>query len=59
MKLDISNLLCRLNVKNTAITLVMQYMMHSESGNLLKVFFEISASISETLQDRDVATMGD
>ena len=37
----------------------MQYMMHSESGNLLKVFFEISASISETLQDRDVATMGD
>ena len=60
MKLDTSNLVCRLNVKNTAITRVelLQYIMHSEACDLFKVF-KISASISETVQDRDVATMGD
>jgi len=46
MKLDISNLVCRLNTKSTAIThvKVLQYGVHLGSRNLLK-FWEISANI--------------
>ena len=53
MKLDISNLVCRLNAKSTGIThvKVMQHGVHLRSRDLLK-FWEISASISETVQDR-------
>ena len=60
MELDISNLVCRLNVKSTAITRVkiMQYGLHSGSCDLLKVW-EISANISETVQDRDIVTAED
>ena len=58
MKLDISNLVCRLNVKSTAITRVkvLQYGVHSGSRDLLK-FWEISANISETVWDRDIVTV--
>ena len=60
MKLDISNLVCRLNVKSTAMThvKVLQYGVHLGSGDLLQ-FWEISADISETVQDRDIVTMED
>ena len=60
MKLDISNLVCRLNVKSTAITRVkvLQYEVHLGSRNLL-TFLEISANISETVQNRHVVTMED
>jgi len=55
MKLYISNLVYKLNVKSTAIThvKVLQYMVHLGSRDLLK-FWEISANISETVQDRDI-----
>ena len=58
MKLDISNLVCRLNVKSTAITHVnvLQYGVHSVSRGLLK-FWEISANISETVQDKHTVIM--
>jgi len=49
MKLDISNLVCILNVKSTAITHV----------KVLGKFWEISANISETVQNRHVVTMED
>jgi len=57
MKLDISNLVCSLNVKSTAITRVkvLQW-VHSGSRDLLK-FWEISANISETVWDRDIVTL--
>jgi len=60
MKLDISNLVCRLNVKSTGIThvKVLQYMVHSGSRDLLK-FWEISSDISEMVQDRHIVTMED
>ena len=60
MKLDISNLVCRLNVKSSAFTSVkvLQYGVHSGSRDLLK-FWEISAIISETLQNRHIVTMED
>ena len=61
MKLDISNLVCRLKIKDTAIAhvKVLQYGgVHSGSRDLLK-FWEISANVSETVQDRDVVTMED
>ena len=53
MKLDISNLVCRLNVKDNAIThvKVLQHGVHSGSRDLLK-FLEISANISEMVPDR-------
>ena len=54
MKLDISNLVCRLNVKSAGIThvTVLQYEgVHLESRDFLK-FREISGNISETVQDR-------
>jgi len=50
MKLDVSNLVCRLQVK------VPQYGMHLESGDLLKIW-EISANISEMVQNRHIVTM--
>ena len=54
MKLDISN------VKSTAITRVkdLQYGVYSGSCDLLK-FCEISANISEMVQDSDIVTMED
>ena len=61
MKLDISNLVCRLNVKSTGIThvKVLQYGgVHLGSRDLLK-FWEISANISETVQDRHIVTTED
>jgi len=60
MNLDISILVCRLNGKNTGIThaKVLQYGVHSGSCDLLK-FWEISANISETVQDRHIVTMED
>jgi len=60
MKLDISNLVCRLNTKSTDIThvKVLQHGVRLSSRDLLK-FWEISANISETVQDRHiVATEG-
>ena len=55
IKLDISNLFCRLNVNSIAIThvKVLQYGVHSGSRDLLK-FWEISDTISETVQERDI-----
>jgi len=50
MKLDVSNLVCRLQVK------VPQYGVHLESGDLLKIW-EISANISEMVQNRHIVTM--
>ena len=60
MKLDISNLVCRLNVNSTAITQVkvLQYGVHLGSHDLLKIW-EISANISETVQHRHIVTMED
>ena len=52
MKLDFSNLVCRLNVKSTGIT----HGVHLKSRDLLK-FWEISAIVSETVQDRHIVTM--
>jgi len=49
MKLDISNLVCILNVKSTAITHV----------KVFGKFWEISANISETVQNRHVVTIED
>ena len=52
MKLEISNLVCRLNVKSTGIAhvKVLQYGVHLGSLDLLS-FWEISGNISETVQD--------
>jgi len=60
MKLDISNLVCRLNVKSAGIAYVevLQYGLHLGSLDLLK-FWEISTNISETVKDRHVVTMED
>jgi len=52
LKLDISNLVCTLNVKSIAITCVVSAVwgwVHSGSHNLFKVW-EISANISETVK---------
>ena len=55
MILDISNLVCRLNVKSTGVThvKVLQY------GGAFRVMqpLKISANISETVQDRDIVTV--
>ena len=58
MKLDISNLVCRLNEKSTGIThvKVLQHGVHLNSGDLLKVW-KISANISETVRDRHMVTI--
>jgi len=58
MKLDISNLVCRLNAKSTDIThvKVLQHGVHLRSRGLLKIW-EICANISETVQDRHIVTM--
>ena len=60
MKLDISNLVCRLNVKSTTITRVNipQYGVHPGSCDLLQ-FWEICADISEMVQDRCIVTVED
>ena len=60
MKLDISNLVCRLNIKSTAIThvKVMQYGGAFRVVDFLK-YWEISANISEMVQDRDIVTTED
>ena len=61
MKLDISYLVCRLNVKSTGVTRVkvLQYGSAFRSHDLLK-FREIRAIIlSEMRQDRDIVTMED
>ena len=50
MKLDVSNLVCILQVK------VLQYGVHLGSGDLLKIW-EINANISETVQNRHLVTM--
>jgi len=58
MKLVISNLVCSLNVKSTGVTRVkvLQHGVHLRSCDLLK-FCEISANISETVQDRHIVTL--
>jgi len=62
MKLDISNLVCRLNAKSTRITqytIMLKFCsmgVRLRSRDLLK-FWEISASISETVQDRHIVTV--
>ena len=58
MKLGISNLVCRLNVKSTGIThvKVLQHGVHLGSRDLL-ILWEISATISEMVQDRHIVTM--
>ena len=48
MKLDISNLVCRLNVKCTQCTAI--------TRDLLNIW-DMSANISETVQDRHIVTM--
>jgi len=61
MKLDVSNLVCRLNVKSTAITHVKVLQcggLQSGSCDILK-FLDIIAHISEMVPDRDVVTMED
>ena len=60
MKLDISNLVCRLIGKSTGIThvKVMQFGGAFRVSDLLK-FWEISANISETVHDRDIVTVED
>ena len=61
MKLDMSNLVCRLNVKSIAITCVKVLQhggVHSGSRDLLN-FWKISANISETVQDRDIDIVED
>jgi len=60
MKLDISNLVCTLNVKSTGIThvKVLQYGVHLGSRDLFK-FWEINANIQETVQNRHIVTMKD
>jgi len=60
MKLDTSNLVCRLNAKSAGIAHVevLQYGLHLGSLDLLK-FWEISTNISETVKDRHVVTMED
>jgi len=59
MKLDISNLVYRLNAKSTGITHV-KVLQHGgaflRSRDPLK-FWELSANISETVQDRHIVTM--
>jgi len=57
MTLDISNLVCRLNIKTAGIThvKVLQHGVHLRSRDLLK-FWEISANISKTVQDRHIVT---
>jgi len=58
MKLELSNLVCRLNAQSLGIThvKVLQYGVHSGSRDLLK-FWEISTNVSETVQDRDIVPM--
>jgi len=56
MKLDISNLVCILNVRSTDIKVV-QYGGHSGSRDLLN-FWEISAVITRN-DTRDIVTMED
>jgi len=53
MKLDISNLVCRLSVKSTSITHVKVF---AACGCLFKVW-KISVNISKTVQDRHMVTM--
>ena len=55
---DISNLACRLNVKSTGIISSAVYGVHFGSCDLLKLW-EISANISEMVQDRHIVTMED
>jgi len=54
---EFRNLVCRLSVKSTGIThvKVLQHVVHVTSQN----FWEISANISETVQNRDIVTMED
>ena len=59
MKLDISNLVCRLNIKSTGITHVKVLQHgggHLRSRDLFK-FWKISANISETVHDRHIVIM--
>ena len=58
MKLDISNLVCRLNAKSSGITRVkvLQHGVHIRSRDLLK-FWVGCANISKTVQDRHIVTM--
>ena len=60
MKLDISNLERKLNVKSTTMYMSKFHNMGVCSGSrdLLKIW-EISANISETVRDRYVVTMKD
>ena len=61
MKVDISNLVCRLDVNSNGITRVVRGLSmgaHSGSCNRLK-FWEISAKISDTVQDRAIVVMED
>jgi len=53
-------LVCRLNTESTGIThfKLLQHGVHLGSRDLLK-FCEISANISETVQDRHIVTMED
>ena len=59
MKLDISNLVCRLRVKSILALHMLKFCsieVHLRSRDLLK-FWEISANISKTVQDRHIVTM--
>jgi len=58
MKLNISNLVSRLNAKSTGIThvKVLQHGVHLRSRDLL-IFWKISVDISKTVQDRHIVTM--
>jgi len=57
MKLGISNMVCRLNVKSTAIkhAIDLQYGVHLGLHDLLKLCEFVI--ISQTVQDRDIVTM--
>jgi len=57
-KLDISNLVCRLNAKSTAITHI-KVLQFGGVFWVTRPFWEISASISETVPDSDAVTMED
>jgi len=60
MKLYISNLVCRLNERVLALHMLKFCRMgvHLRSRDLLK-FWEISAKISETVQNRDIVAVED
>ena len=60
MKLDISNLVCRLNIKSTAITCYKSAVWGCIQGHVTFVkFWEITTNIAKTVQNRDIVKMED